>query len=205
MNQATESFVTEARDILDELEAQLMALETDPNREAVDAVFRAMHTIKGSGAMFGFGELAALTHHLENAFERVRDGSVAAAPELIGLALRGRDVMAAMLDAGGGSDGARAIAASDEVAAILEALRGLVGETERRGAQSATPGAPATAKGSARFTVTYRPAPQDMRNGARPDLLAEEVAALARGGTIRLLTDRVPPLDALEPAEALLG
>jgi two-component system chemotaxis sensor kinase CheA len=43
-------------------------------------VFRGLHTLKGSGAMFGFDALATFTHHCETAFDRVRKGEVAATP-----------------------------------------------------------------------------------------------------------------------------
>ncbi|MGO7465318.1 Hpt domain-containing protein, partial [Rhizobium ruizarguesonis] len=49
----------------------------------VDAVFRGLHTLKGSGEMFGFEALADFTHHCEKAFDRVRKGEVAATSELV--------------------------------------------------------------------------------------------------------------------------
>ncbi|SOC04724.1 Hpt domain-containing protein, partial [Rhodobacter maris] len=50
----TETFRQEARDLLETLEQTLLDLGQDPqNRDLVDASFRAMHTLKGSGAMFG--------------------------------------------------------------------------------------------------------------------------------------------------------
>jgi len=45
--------------------------------ELVARAFRVMHTIKGSGAMFGFDEVAAFTHELETVFDRVRKGTLA--------------------------------------------------------------------------------------------------------------------------------
>ncbi len=54
---------------------------TTPDDSAlIDTAFRALHTIKGSGAMFGFDAVAAFTHHVENAFDQVRQGDVRAEP-----------------------------------------------------------------------------------------------------------------------------
>ena len=53
------AFCEEARDLLIDLEAALLELENDPrDAETIGRVFRALHTIKGSGAMFGFDEVA---------------------------------------------------------------------------------------------------------------------------------------------------
>ncbi|NJK90243.1 MAG: hypothetical protein HC923_13235, partial [Myxococcales bacterium] len=50
-----EQFVLEARELLVELETSLLDLEATPNRvESIGRAFRAMHTLKGSGAMAGY-------------------------------------------------------------------------------------------------------------------------------------------------------
>ncbi|MGP8174466.1 MAG: Hpt domain-containing protein [Terracidiphilus sp.] len=69
--------------------------------ELVGRVFRGLHTIKGSGAMFGFEELAAFTHNLETAFDEVRNGRLEVNPELIDLTLTALDQIRAMLEEGG--------------------------------------------------------------------------------------------------------
>jgi chemotaxis protein histidine kinase CheA len=69
------SFREEAREILTDLEAALLELnENRGDAEVVGRIFRALHTIKGSGAMFGFERLASFTHNLETAFDLVRNG-----------------------------------------------------------------------------------------------------------------------------------
>ncbi len=73
MSTPEETFREEAAELLTDLEAALLELEDQPDDAAsVDKTFRAMHTIKGAGAMFGFDKLSAFTHHLENAFDQVR-------------------------------------------------------------------------------------------------------------------------------------
>ena len=78
-----ETFRVEAADVLGEVEQALLDLMERPgDKDLVDAVFRGLHTLKGSGAMFGFDALAGFTHHCEGAFDQVRKGAVAATPEL---------------------------------------------------------------------------------------------------------------------------
>jgi HPt (histidine-containing phosphotransfer) domain-containing protein len=100
----TAQFREEAAERLAELEATLLELEESPaDAELIGRAFRAMHTIKGSGAMFGFDDIAAFTHQLETVFDNVRNGKLAITPALIGLSLRAKDVIRAMLDGAGAS------------------------------------------------------------------------------------------------------
>ncbi|MFN9456390.1 MAG: Hpt domain-containing protein, partial [Acidobacteriota bacterium] len=93
-------FCEEARDLLTDLEAALLQLETDPrDQETIGRVFRAMHTIKGSGAMFGFDAVAAFTHNVENVYDLVRSGGFPVTPELISLTLSARDHILHLLEA----------------------------------------------------------------------------------------------------------
>jgi two-component system chemotaxis sensor kinase CheA len=65
----------EAADLLEQLEQTLLDQEHAPgDADLINTAFRALHAIKGSGAMFGFDAVAAFTHHVETAFDRVRKG-----------------------------------------------------------------------------------------------------------------------------------
>ena len=69
-----ETFRNEVQELLETLEQTLLDLEQNPNnRELIDSAFRALHTIKGSGAMFGFDHVAEFVHQFETAFDRVRN------------------------------------------------------------------------------------------------------------------------------------
>ena len=119
-----EIFREEAGELLEELETSLLELEKDPaDLKIVSRVFRAMHTIKGSGAMFGFDDIAGFTHHVETALDKVRDGTVPVSKELIDLTLASRDHIRALLDAatGGGA------VDSAEGQRIIVSLQALVG------------------------------------------------------------------------------
>ena len=93
------AFCEEARDLLIDLESALLELESDPrDAENIGRVFRALHTIKGSGAMFGFDEVASFTHNLESAYDLVRSGELAVTPALISLTLCARDHILHLLE-----------------------------------------------------------------------------------------------------------
>ena len=64
-----------------DLESALLELnENRATRNWSGAYSEALHTIKGSGSMFGFEDLAAFTHNLETAFDEVRNGRLEMAP-----------------------------------------------------------------------------------------------------------------------------
>jgi HPt (histidine-containing phosphotransfer) domain-containing protein len=103
VDQFRDGFREEARELLVELESVLLELnEQRQDAEMVGRVFRALHTIKGSGAMFGFDALAAFAHRLENAFDEVRKGRLAVTPELVDLTLAALDQIRAMVEEGVG-------------------------------------------------------------------------------------------------------
>src|ERR1700743_2685715 len=96
----TEVFRQEASELFETLEAAVLVLFQRPDdRELVDSAFRALHTIKGSGAMFGFDKVASFTHEFETAFELVRKGEIKPTQELIAVALAAKDYIRALIEA----------------------------------------------------------------------------------------------------------
>lgn len=88
MSSPHEAFREEAYELLTSLESSLLELEESPaDLEIVGAVFRAMHTIKGSGAMFGFDDISSFTHDVETVYDLVRNGELAVTGELVNLSL----------------------------------------------------------------------------------------------------------------------
>ena len=199
-----QAFQEEAREILLELESALLELnERRQDSELVGRVFRALHTIKGSGAMFGFDALAAFTHHVENAFDQVRNGRLTVTPDLISLSLAGVDQIKAMLDESAG----RGQADPATSAHIHEKLRGLTGEIETSGAKkpSAATEIPAAAASAARdWQIRFRPGPDLLRTGSNPLLLFRELRQL---GTVRITADTsaIPPLSELDPQRCYIA
>jgi two-component system chemotaxis sensor kinase CheA len=114
-------FKEEAYDLLGELEGALLELEEAPDdMDTVNQVFRALHTIKGSGSMFGFEDIAEFTHEVESTFDKVRNGVLPVSPALCGLALRSRDYIKLLL----GHEGEEEVE-PEERQAILSGLQAL--------------------------------------------------------------------------------
>jgi two-component system chemotaxis sensor kinase CheA len=188
-----ETFRQEAQDLLEEIEQGLLDLAHRPgDRDLVDAVFRGLHTLKGSGAMFGFDALAAFTHHCETAFDRVRKGEVAATPELVGAVLAAQDHMRALAEGRPASEATGDTLLAD-LRRVVEAAGQPVGAVE-------TPSEPGLNRWRVRFSLPANA----LINGARPLPLLDELRELGECSVVAL-TDAVPDFDALVPTECHLA
>lgn len=94
----TAEFVVESLDYIDGAETALLALENNPDdAEAINTVFRAFHTIKGTSAYLGLQTLTELAHGAESLLSRIRDGEVRFAGGYADLALRSTDMLKGLL------------------------------------------------------------------------------------------------------------
>ncbi len=187
-----ETFRQEAQELLEQVEQGLLDLAHRPgDRDLIDAVFRGLHTLKGSGAMFGFDALAAFTHHCETAFDRVRKGEVPATPRLVACVLAAQDHMRALAEGRPVDPGAGEALLADLHAAV---------EGGDAPAAPAEPDAPAASTWKIRFSL-----PADaLVNGARPLPLLDELRELG-DCQVRVITDDVPMLEDLVPTECRLA
>ncbi len=190
-----QAFSVEATELLTELESALLMLESQPDaQDIIDRVFRAMHTIKGSGAMFGFDDIAAFTHDVETVFDLVRNGELAVTARLLDLTLKARDHIANLLSA----------SIADEEpdlehgAAITRQLRELAGNVAP--VEMPAPRADAAEEGveSTTLRIRFRPYEDIYLSGNNPLAILDEIRDL--GETIAFpYMDRTPALESLNP------
>ncbi|RFC39713.1 MAG: two-component system, chemotaxis family, sensor kinase CheA [Candidatus Nitrotoga sp. CP45] len=94
LDQALQTYIAEARELLQDMEDALLRLEVDPNdADTIGAIFRAAHTIKGSAGLFGLDPIVSFTHIVEDVLDRVRDGDVVIEANLIAVLLESGDHM----------------------------------------------------------------------------------------------------------------
>jgi two-component system, chemotaxis family, sensor kinase CheA len=210
-----QAFVEEAREIVIELEASLLELNANPrDMDAVGRVFRALHTIKGSGAMFGFDKLSAFVHKLENAYDEVRNGRLDVTSELINLSLAALDQIKIMLEETFGGEPASEATCNE----ILAKVRKLTEKPEtpvppradkiKVAAPVAATSAPSPVvtdttcevptKKSRDWRIHFSPGADLMRTGADPVLFLRELRQL---GELRIFASMsaIPPIGELDP------
>ncbi len=203
MDALQQAYVTEAKDVLEALEQALLGLDEDPtNGELIDGAFRALHTLKGSGAMAGFSEVERFTHRLESAFDEVRSGQRPLDPALLTLTLESLDHLGQLVAAGPEAGPALA-EASDQ---LLGRLRG--GGPKKNRAKSGEP-APKPVPtgeiwGSKGWLIRLTPEPDLLEDGLDP---LDTLRGLERLGGL-LITGAAlpaPPLAELEPGHLHLS
>ena len=89
-----QDFLTECGELLEELEGDLVALESSPNDlDLVNQVFRALHTIKGSASFLAMTNLVAIAHAAETALNAARNGTIVVDAPLMDLLLAAVDTV----------------------------------------------------------------------------------------------------------------
>jgi len=93
-------FVTNAAEIMETLDEKVLQLEQNPrDKETIESIFRAAHTLKGAGGMFGFKAIERVMHRMENLFDLVRKGTLVPDSNLIDVLFQGLDVLRGLLEA----------------------------------------------------------------------------------------------------------
>lgn len=97
-SQFKKKFVEDAFELIDQFEKDLLDLENSTQDDKlIEAVFRAMHTLKGVSSMYGFSKIAEYTHHLETVFDFVRKGETEVNHVILDVGLASADLLRKML------------------------------------------------------------------------------------------------------------
>src|SRR5580698_11422225 len=99
MAEVIKEFLVESNEGLDRFDRDLIALEKDRNsHELLDSIFRAIHTIKGTGGVLGFEKLVSISHLGESVLSRMRDGVLLLSPQIATALLAMADSLRHMLE-----------------------------------------------------------------------------------------------------------
>ncbi len=199
-NTYRETYKEEANEQLLELETSLLELEETPDdTELIGKAFRAMHTIKGSGAMFGFDDIAGFTHEIETVYDKVRGGLIPVTKDLIDLTLMAKDRIKSMLDETPIDEACIGLTSSE----IVAAFRKLASEKALFTPLSITTSSERasssyTSDGNISYRIRFKPSSDIFLTGTDPLLLIAEIRSLGECKVIAQL-DNIPPLDEMNP------
>ncbi len=215
MDSSANFFREEAFELLSTLEGNLLDLSKNPdNKDLLNDVFRALHTLKGSGSMFGFVELADFVHNIEGIFDRVRKGEVTLQEDLINLTLEARDLMKVLLQ----PDKKVSSGSRKKIARLTEAFARLIAQTAPL-TTKASLGRPKTiaepaatsaisaageSKDLATFKIRFSPNPDYFASGNNPLLIMSELASMG-SLTTRPVYDAVPDLASIDPEKCFIA
>ncbi len=229
MNEIKEIFFQECEEQLAELESGLLKMnDGDRDPETVNAVFRAVHSIKGGAGAFGLDDLVAFAHVFETTLDCVRSNKLEPGPEVMKVMLKSADVLADLVSAsrdGGSVDPSRSHGLVKELEALangeLPQPSAAAPVAAAKPAAAAAPVAPAPTDDSGfqpipfsfdddfgtpppakeTFDVTFKPRRELFAKGNEATLLLRD---LSRIGEMSILcdTDSLPPLDSMDPEAA---
>jgi len=135
MDEIIKEFLVECNEGLDRFDRDLVALEKDrTSRELLDSIFRAIHTIKGTGGVLGYEKLVSISHIGESVLSRMRDGLLLLSPAITTALLAMADALRSILQyiAASGTEG------DGDYSAVLQQLS-LVLEQAQPPSPSTTP------------------------------------------------------------------
>lgn len=198
-------FLVEAEELLVRIEEVVLDLDPQsPEEEDINQLFRAFHTIKGSGSMFGFNAVADFTHHLETALDKVREGNLAVTQELLDLILGAKDTIKELLDATRRGE-TPSPHAGEEIIRTLQSLSGEGSLPDPAQVVEESPEASPAGETAPLKTwkIRFKPNPKIMEFGTNPAGLLQELRELGECEVVASSED-VPPLDSIQPENCYL-
>ncbi|WP_411380329.1 chemotaxis protein CheA [Pseudomonas sp. MPB26] len=205
LDQAQQTFIVEARELLQAMEQSLLQLESEPGDEdAIGAIFRAAHTIKGSAGLFGLAPIVGFTHIVEDVLDRLRDGSVAVDAALIALLLKCGDHMLELVDVVASRGEALTPAALERGEALREALSAYQPmHTATANVEIAVVDDDTAA--DVLWHISLRFGVDVFRNGMDPLSFLRYLDTLGTLLQVTTLTDGIPAVDSWDPESCYLG
>ncbi|GIK48782.1 MAG: chemotaxis protein CheA [Alphaproteobacteria bacterium] len=211
------TYFQECDELLASLEEGLLALEAgEGDSDTINAVFRAVHSVKGGAGAFGFDRMVEFAHVFETALDAMRAGKLDPEPEVVKLMLRATDVLVDHVQAAKGEgavDEGRAAAMADDLAALTSSEAPKPAASEAAAATTDEWGfAPlkfdfgdeASAASEAKWRLVMRPAPQMYAKGHDAALFLRELARLG-DAQVSLDASALPDLESLQPETPYLA
>ncbi|MEE4664308.1 chemotaxis protein CheA [Pseudomonas alliivorans] len=205
LDQAQQTFIVEARELLLAMEESLLQLESEPgDQDAIGAIFRAAHTIKGSAGLFGLTPIVSFTHIVEDVLDRLREGSVSVDAALIAVLLRSGDHMLELIDVVASRGEQLAAAALEREAELRQALQAYQAPAEAAARPVQTPTV-SDVQTSTLWHISLRFGVDVFRNGMDPLSFLRYLNTLGQMVQVTTVTDSIPAVEEWDPESCHLG
>lgn len=218
LDDALQTFVIEGRELLQNMEESLLAIERgEIDDDAINAIFRAAHTIKGSAGLFGLDFVVAFTHIAESVLDKVRGKELTMDSDMVALMLSVCDHLGTLIEHVAKAEGPNDATSqtSRELSGNLSVYLGCKREdkdfeTKIKTSMAVEHDARLEVDGDGEvetdnWHISLRFGPDVMRNGMDPLAFIRYLATLGRIVHIVTLTDAVPPLSTIDPESCHLG
>jgi len=201
LDQFKQTYITECFELLGDMEERLLSIDTDaPDDEALNAIFRCAHSIKGGAGAFGFDFITSFTHVLEALLDSLREGKVQLSREIVDTLLKASDIVTQMVDAA--NDGGVPVAGfGDEIKKKLEEYAGL--SCGNKNSDFAAKNKQAHIK-ECSWVVEFTPKDSLFSTGNEPLLILRELKRLGEA-EIKVDESRLPSIDVMDATACYLS
>ncbi len=225
LSQFHQIFYEESYEGLDSMESCLLDIDcNNVDMESINTIFRAAHSIKGSGGTFGFKDVAAFTHVLETLLDQIRDGSRDIEPDYVDLFLQSVDCLRNML----AQLQAAEPVSTDQSSVLIDAFNAILdgsasdanSKADSRSVDQAESiqrdpeGSEASVEfdsgvseeegGESIWQIHFVPEINMLRTGNEPLRMFRELRALGTL-TVTAQVDRIPDFESIHPEECRMG
>jgi two-component system chemotaxis sensor kinase CheA len=191
-------FNEEAVELITGLEQALLELEEDPySGELINKIFRALHTLKGSGAMFGYAMISDFTHHLENLYDKLRNNTFKVSREIMDITFESIDLIRRLLYNQEDDN----LAIKYEIDKVVMYISRITGD-QSDSATSSIPAAALPAEDPAiqnerKLYIRFVPGPDILKNGNNPLYLLDELYLFGEC-SVKCCQNTLPGLDKID-------
>ncbi|MFZ6749169.1 chemotaxis protein CheW [Undibacterium sp. Ren11W] len=216
MRAALDTFVVESRELLQDMEDGLLGLEHDDNpADAIGAIFRAAHTIKGSSGLFGLDHIVQFTHVVESVLDMLRNDEISVSTDLIAVLLPCRDHISTLID-GVAAGAMQATPEQSSTGAALhvrlrrflnheENAAGTGSELAHHHVETASKASGGGAIDNGNWYLSLRFGPDCLRNGMDPLSFIRYLSTLGDVVNLITITDKIPLIDKMDAETCYLG
>lgn len=197
-----DAFFEESAEHLGNIEAGLLRVEQENcDGEVLNAIFRAVHSIKGLAATLGFAPVAAFTHEFESVLDCLRLGQLASSPDVTQLLFRANDTLRDLLNAAKAGE-----EATVDTAQVTSALQAALGAQTAAGPTGQGEPVPSTAVSPVPrwYSIRFIPKASLFAQGQDPMLVVRELAELGDEASVVCDTSRLTAFDSLDPEQCQL-
>lgn len=201
LDKIKETFFIECEDHISDMEAMILELEQNPgNDENMNALFRAVHSIKGNSGCLGYDDLAAFTHTLETILDRLREKEISLSEGITSILLESVDCIKTLVDAA--KEGKEC---GEMVEGTLKALKALLKddeteEPEEKSGERDMDQPKIDLPVRALFKIIFKPALDILRRGIDPvNTILRKVRLSGEIMRITLDASDLPAIEELDP------
>jgi two-component system, chemotaxis family, sensor kinase CheA len=205
MNSFVDKFKEEVGEYFERLESGLLQLEKDPeNDQVINEIFRIMHSMKGSGGMFGFDLISDVTHDLETLYDLFRTKEYTIDSEIITFTLNSIDGLRNLLVQKPDKD--ELLLAARMKTETLQQIARFKRNEHEPDQQDIIPRSSFNEHEAIQSTyfITFIPDADILSNGTNPLYLIDELHALG-DCNIQVSFDQLPTLTELDPEKCYIS